>query len=306
MHLRRPILLLATTTLLPSSLAHTPEPRTFVSATATIMSKRTNEEISSPMNGDKIKLWDGSDKETFGSLDHPGYSVDSDPATFLGGWHAHREVWNAKEDGSDADPCWIKDEVMDMITQYEYDTMPIGRAPRILVLYGSLRPTSFSRKCAYEFARLLDLLGCDVRVYNPRGLPVRDPALEAEPKVQELRALTHWSDGHMWVSKGHNDQTGSYHQSELTFAFHPCRCHRKCTGLSQVSLRTKLTGSHSILAPSVQPRARLVVWPKSTGGVNPSMPSMSFDNSHVGCACLAVPTKVPLPRPGRSLARMVE
>lgn len=41
----------------------------------------------------------------------------------------------------------------------------------------------------------IDLLGCDVRVYNPKGLPVRDPDLEEEPKVVELRALTHWSDG---------------------------------------------------------------------------------------------------------------
>ena len=40
-----------------------------------------------------------------------------------------------------------------------------------------------------------DLLGCDVRVYNPKGLPVRDPSLEDDPKVVELRALTHWSDG---------------------------------------------------------------------------------------------------------------
>lgn len=29
-----------------------------------------------------------------------------------------------------------------------------------------------------------DLLGCDVRVYNPRGLPVRDPALENDIKVK--------------------------------------------------------------------------------------------------------------------------
>ena len=78
--------------------------------------------------------------------------------------------------------------------------MPIGRAPRILVLYGSLRPTSFSKKLAHEFARLLEELGCDVRTYNPHGLPVRNPALESQVKVQELRALTQWSDGHMWVS----------------------------------------------------------------------------------------------------------
>jgi len=54
-------------------------------------------------------------------------------------------------------------------------------------------------------------LGCDVRVYNPRGLPVRDPALENEPKVVELRALTHWSDGHMWVSpEMHGTITGTF------------------------------------------------------------------------------------------------
>jgi arsenic resistance protein ArsH len=74
-----------------------------------------------------------------------------------------------------------------------------------------LRPTSLSRNLAYEFARLLDLLGCDVRIYNPRGLPVRDPALEKEIKVLELRALTLWSDGHMWVSpEMHGTITGAF------------------------------------------------------------------------------------------------
>lgn len=100
---------------------------------------------------------------------------------------------------------------MEMITKFDYHALPIGRAPRILVLYGSLRPTSFSRNAAYEFARLLDLLGCDVRIYNPRGLPVRDPAYEQEAKVQELRALTLWSDGHMWVSpEMHGTITGVF------------------------------------------------------------------------------------------------
>jgi arsenic resistance protein ArsH len=64
---------------------------------------------------------------------------------------------------------------------------------------------------AYEFARLLDLLGCDVRVYNPRGLPVRDPALEEELKVLELRALSYWSEGHVWVSpEMHGTITGTF------------------------------------------------------------------------------------------------
>lgn len=79
------------------------------------------------------------------------------------------------------------------------------------MLYGSLRPTSFSKKLAYEFARLLEELGCDVRTYNPHGLPVRDPSLENHIKVQELRSLTQWSDGHMWVSpEMHGQITGVF------------------------------------------------------------------------------------------------
>jgi len=183
---------------------------TFISDNMTT-GKRTNGEISHGLNGDTIELWNGSDQSKYYSLDHPGYSLQSDPTTNLGGWHAHRAVWQPTEDGEAPPPCWIKDEVMEMITKFDYESMPIGRPPRILVLYGSLRPTSFSRKCAYEFARLLDLLGCDVRIYNPRGLPVRDPELEHEPKVQELRALTQWSDGHMWVSpEMHGTVTGVF------------------------------------------------------------------------------------------------
>lgn len=117
---------------------------------------------------------------------------------------AHRA--NIEEQGS----CWVK-EVGPKLTRYDYATMPIGTAPRILVLYGSLRPTSFSKKLAYEFARLLEELGCDVRTYNPHGLPVRDPSLESQIKVQELRSLTQWSDGHMWVSpEMHGQITGVF------------------------------------------------------------------------------------------------
>ena len=138
-------------------------------------------------------VWNGEDTEAFASVEHDGYSMESDPVTHLGGWVPHRTVWQPVS--GVPRPCWIKDQVMDKITKYDYSNMPIGRGPRILVLYGSLRSTSYSRKLAYEFARLLELLGCDVRVYNPTGLPVRDPNLETNPKVLELRALAHWSEG---------------------------------------------------------------------------------------------------------------
>lgn len=144
------------------------------------------------------KLWSNDDPEAFASLYHPGYSIESDAVSFTGGWLAHRKALQPADGAKPTD--WIQEEIADMITMFDYVSMPIGRAPKILVLYGSLREASYSRKLAYEFARLLELLGCDVRVYNPRGLPVRDPALEDHVKVQELRALTIWSDGHVWVS----------------------------------------------------------------------------------------------------------
>jgi hypothetical protein len=120
-------------------------------------------------------VWNGKDAEAFSSPQHPGYTLKSHPDTHLGGWLAHRA---ALEQSTEADESkdWIQEEVAPLITKFDYLSMAIGRAPKILVLYGSLRPTSFSRKLAYEFARLLELVGCDVRVYNPRGLPVRDPA----------------------------------------------------------------------------------------------------------------------------------
>ncbi|KAK9233953.1 flavoprotein-like protein [Lipomyces kononenkoae] len=71
---------------------------------------------------------------------------------------------------------------------------------KVLVLYGSMRSRSYSRLLAYEAARILFRLGCDVRIFNPEGLPVKDDVQHNHPKVQELRSLSKWSDGHVWVS----------------------------------------------------------------------------------------------------------
>ncbi|KAK5790547.1 hypothetical protein VI817_007834 [Penicillium citrinum] len=71
---------------------------------------------------------------------------------------------------------------------------------RVLVLYGSLRRRSYSRLVALEASRILFRLGCDVRVFNPEGLPVKNDIEHGHPKVQELRELSKWSDGHVWVS----------------------------------------------------------------------------------------------------------
>lgn len=60
--------------------------------------------------------------------------------------------------------------------------------------------SSFSRLLAYEAARILFRLGCDARVYDPTGLPQKDDVSHMHRKVQELRDLSKWSDGHVWIS----------------------------------------------------------------------------------------------------------
>jgi arsenical resistance protein ArsH len=70
--------------------------------------------------------------------------------------------------------------------------------PRILMLYGSLRERSYSRLLAEEAARVLEGLGCDVRFFHPRELPIKSPGLDDHPKVQELRELSQWSEGQVW------------------------------------------------------------------------------------------------------------
>lgn len=81
--------------------------------------------------------------------------------------------------------------------------------PRILLLYGSLRPRSFSRLVVEECARLLQAMGAEARVFNPSGLPLTDDAPDDHPKVLELRELAAWSEGMVWCSpERHGAMTG--------------------------------------------------------------------------------------------------
>lgn len=72
--------------------------------------------------------------------------------------------------------------------------------PRILMLYGSLRERSFSRLLTEEAARILVDLGCEVRIFDPRNLPVKGPSLDDHPEVLRLRELSLWSEGQVWCS----------------------------------------------------------------------------------------------------------
>jgi len=82
-------------------------------------------------------------------------------------------------------------------------------APRILLLYGSLRERSFSRLLVEESARLLQAMGAETRVFNPSGLPLPDDAPDTHPKVIELRGLANWAEGMVWCSpERHGAMTG--------------------------------------------------------------------------------------------------
>ncbi|KAJ5564731.1 hypothetical protein N7513_000973 [Penicillium frequentans] len=101
---------------------------------------------------------------------------------------------NATED-------WVNDlDLATALNMAEHDLQNTKERLRILVLYGSLRSRSFSRLVAFEASRILFRLGCDVRVFDPEGLPVKNDRESDHPKVQELRKLSAWSNGHVWVS----------------------------------------------------------------------------------------------------------
>jgi arsenical resistance protein ArsH len=81
--------------------------------------------------------------------------------------------------------------------------------PRILFLYGSLRPRSYSRLLAEEAARIITDFGAEARFFNPIDLPLVDSVPVDHPKVVELRELSQWSEGQVWSSpERHGAVTG--------------------------------------------------------------------------------------------------
>ncbi len=91
---------------------------------------------------------------------------------------------------------------------------PVRRAdhpPRILLLYGSLREHSYSRLLTLEAERILRHLGAETRVFDPHDLPMADSVPASHPRVAELRALSQWSEGHVWCSpERHGAITGVF------------------------------------------------------------------------------------------------
>jgi len=90
-----------------------------------------------------------------------------------------------------------------------FDRPRSAHAPRILLLYGSLRERSYSRYATEEAARLLQRFGAEARIFDPSGLPLVDEASEDHPKVVALREAVQWAEGMVWCSpERHGAMTG--------------------------------------------------------------------------------------------------
>lgn len=87
---------------------------------------------------------------------------------------------------------------------------PMDPAPRVLLLYGSLRERSFSRLAVEEAARLLQFFGCETRIFDPSDLPLPDQVPgDDHPAVLELREHALWSEAQVWCSpERHGTITG--------------------------------------------------------------------------------------------------
>ena len=83
-----------------------------------------------------------------------------------------------------------------------------GHPARILLLYGSLRAKSYSRRAAGFGRRFCSTWGRK-RGFDPTGLPPNRLVRGNQDKVEELMALVTWCEGMVWSSpERHGSMTG--------------------------------------------------------------------------------------------------
>lgn len=106
-------------------------------------------------------------------------------------------------------PQLSEEHFLEIDAERLFPVMRPEHAPRILLLYGSLRTRSFSRLMSEEAARVLRRFGAETRMFDPSGLPLPDDAEADHPKVGELREMVTWSEGMVWCSpERHGAMTG--------------------------------------------------------------------------------------------------
>lgn len=104
---------------------------------------------------------------------------------------------------------------VDLPTSVRLQSPPATHAPRILVLYGSLRPQSYSLALAREVVRLLQHYGAEVRMFDPHGLPMVDSVGSDHPRVQQLRAWSQWSEGQVWISPERHGSVSAVFKNQI-------------------------------------------------------------------------------------------
>lgn len=92
--------------------------------------------------------------------------------------------------------------------------------PRFLLLHGSTRPNSFTSLLVGEAARLLQLLGGEVRLYDPTGLPTPDGPRD-HPKVKELHDALLWSEAQLWCTPENYGTVSAVLKLQLDWAAPP-------------------------------------------------------------------------------------
>lgn len=91
----------------------------------------------------------------------------------------------------------------------------LNHPPRILLLYGSNRATSYSRLAVQEAGRLLEYFGAQVKIFHPKGLPLPDDEDIEHPKVKELHELLAWSEGMVWCSPERHGSMSSIFKAQI-------------------------------------------------------------------------------------------
>ena len=99
--------------------------------------------------------------------------------------------------------------------QHIAERLHLQEPPRIQILYGSVRERSYSRFAAEEAGRLLTVMGAEVRLFNPSGLPLPDDAPDTHPKVTELRGLVRWCDRMIWSSPERHGAMSSVMKTQI-------------------------------------------------------------------------------------------
>lgn len=103
-----------------------------------------------------------------------------------------------------------------LLTRPSANLGPLTPAPRILLLYGSLRERSYSRFAVEEAARILLYLGAEIRIFDPTDLPLPDQVEgDDHPAVHELRQHALWSEGQDWCSPERHGQITGIMKSQI-------------------------------------------------------------------------------------------